>query len=298
MEQNKIVTYYVIKDLATWTTRGCKQSVCERYEHAEEAMQQFRDYAQWQTVIEDKRIRATLGIRIKGLDFDVVYRIGGKNALSLEFHLSSSVNENQNFLVALQNICQQLPVSHVRIVLVLAFLIMQRVEDMNTIGNITTLVPLLFLPWTKELSRSFVYGTVELEISTRFTLRQVLFSRIALIGFVDIFLLTICSLFVARNFSFGICQTIMYLLVPFLFTVIGCLFVLNHFSSRRNELYCGGWCGMIMILFYYFSHWEEKFFSKALLLGWYSAFFVALVIIGIELHLLLKKCTRQYFIEY
>ena len=107
MEQNKIVTYYVIKDLATWTTRGCKQSVCERYEHAEEAMQQ--------TVIEDKRIRATLGIRIKGLDFDVVYRIGGKNALSLEFHLSSSVNENQNFLVALQNICQQLPVSHVRI---------------------------------------------------------------------------------------------------------------------------------------------------------------------------------------
>ena len=68
MEQNKIVTYYVIKDLATWTTRGCKQSVCERYEHAEEAMQQFRDYAQWQTVIEDKRIRATLGIRIKGLD--------------------------------------------------------------------------------------------------------------------------------------------------------------------------------------------------------------------------------------
>ena len=70
MEQNKIVTYYVIKDLATWTTRGCKQSVCERYEHAEEAMQQFRDYAQWQTVIEDKRIRATLGIRIKGLDFD------------------------------------------------------------------------------------------------------------------------------------------------------------------------------------------------------------------------------------
>ena len=115
MEQNKIVTYYVIKDLATWTTYGCKQSVCERYEHAEEAMQQFRDYAQWQTVIEDKRIRATLGIRIKGLDFDVVYRIGGKNALSLEFHLSSSVNENQNFLVALQNICQQLPVSHVRI---------------------------------------------------------------------------------------------------------------------------------------------------------------------------------------
>ena len=52
---------------------------------------------------------------IKGLDFDVVYRIGGKNTLSLEFHLSSSVNENQNFLVALQNICQQLPVSHVRI---------------------------------------------------------------------------------------------------------------------------------------------------------------------------------------
>lgn len=115
MEQNKIVTYYVIKDLATWTTHGCKQSVCERYEHAEEAMQQFRDYAQWQTVIEDKRIRATLGIRIKGLDFDVVYRIGGKNALSLEFHLSSSVNEDQNFLEALQNICQQLPVSHVRI---------------------------------------------------------------------------------------------------------------------------------------------------------------------------------------
>lgn len=41
MEQNKIVTYYVIKDLATWTTRGCKQSVCERYEHAKKQCSSF-----------------------------------------------------------------------------------------------------------------------------------------------------------------------------------------------------------------------------------------------------------------
>ncbi len=91
------------------------------------------------------------------------------------------------FVVQFMFIRKKVWVIQFLLVLVLAFLIMQRVEDMNTIGNITTLVPLLFLPWTKELSRSFVYGTVELEISTRFTLRQVLFSRIALIGFVDIF---------------------------------------------------------------------------------------------------------------
>ena len=70
MEQNK--NCYLLCDQGSCNMdkhAGCKQSVCERYEHAEEAMQQFRDYAQWQTVIEDKRIRATLGIRIKGLEF-------------------------------------------------------------------------------------------------------------------------------------------------------------------------------------------------------------------------------------
>ncbi len=173
------------------------------------------------------------------------------------------------------------------------FLIMQREEAINAIGNISTLAPLLFLSWTKELSRSLMYGTAELEISTRFSLRQVLLSRIVIMGLTDVFLLTFCAIFLAWNFSLGISQAIMYLLVPFLLTATGCLFILSHFSSRRSDLYCGGWCGMIMISFFYFSHWESRIFAKTLLLGWYVAFFVSIIFMAIELCQLLRHCSKN-----
>lgn len=115
MEQKNMITYYVIQDLATWTMPGSVQSECERYEHVEEAMQKFRDYAQWQIVIGDDRIRATMGIRLDGLDFDVVYRISGKNILSEEFALVPFGTKGKFFVEALQKICWQLPVSHVRL---------------------------------------------------------------------------------------------------------------------------------------------------------------------------------------
>lgn len=173
------------------------------------------------------------------------------------------------------------------------FIIVLRGGDLSPISHISALVPLLFLSWAKELSRSLTYGTAELEITTRFTLRQVLLSRIVIMGLTDIFILTFCSLFSAWKFSLGISQTIMYIFVPFLLTATGCLFILNHLSLSRSNWYCGGWCGMIMISFFYFSYWEGKIFTRALLLGWYVAFFISLILIIIELCLLLRNCSRK-----
>ncbi len=182
------------------------------------------------------------------------------------------------------------------LMLLFIFFIMQREDAINAVGSVSTLVPLLFLSWSKELSRSLTYGTAELEISTRFSLRQVLLSRIVIMGFIDVFLLTFCACYLTFNFSLGVSQAIMYLLVPFLFTAMGCLFILNHFPTKKSNLYCGIWCGAIMVSFYYFSHWESRLFTRALLFGWYFAFFVSVVFIAIELHHLLRNCSRNRFL--
>ena len=180
------------------------------------------------------------------------------------------------------------------ILLFCASLLAGKREAASAIGVMSTLTPLIFLTWTRELSRAFLYETAEVELSTRFTLRQVVISRITIIGLCDLLFVTLLGFLTARRFELEMPNIFMFLFVPFLITAFGCLFILNHFSIRFNGYGCAGWCGLVMIVFFYLSNWEPGIYDATLMLVWYTAFVIALMLTVLACHLLLKRCTRDF----
>lgn len=180
------------------------------------------------------------------------------------------------------------------ILLFCASLLTGKREAASTIGVMSTLTPLIFLTWTQELSRAFLYETAEVELSTRFTLRQAVISRITIIGLFDLLSVTLLGFLTAHRFGLEMLHIFMFLFVPFLFTAFGCLFILNYFSIRSNVYCCAGWCGLVMIVFFYLSNWEPKIYDTTLMLAWYTAFVLALMLTVLACHLLLKRCAQDF----
>ena len=180
------------------------------------------------------------------------------------------------------------------ILLFCASLLTGKREAASTIGVMSTLTPLIFLTWTQELSRAFLYETAEVELSTRFTLRQAVISRITMIGLFDLLSVTLIGFLTAHRFGLEMPHIFMFLFVPFLFTAFGCLFILNYFSIRSNVYCCAGWCGLVMIVFFYLSNWEPKIYDTTLMLAWYTAFVLALMLTVLACHLLLKRCAQDF----
>ena len=180
------------------------------------------------------------------------------------------------------------------ILLFCASLLTGKREAASTIGVMSTLTPLIFLTWTQELSRAFLYETAEVELSTRFTLRQAVISRITMIGLFDLLSVTLLGFLTAHRFGLEMPHIFMFLFVPFLFTAFGCLFILNYFSIRSNVYCCAGWCGLVMIVFFYLSNWEPKIYDTTLMLAWHTAFVLALMLTVLACHLLLKRCAQDF----
>lgn len=170
-------------------------------------------------------------------------------------------------------------------------------EAMSSIGIITIIIPLLFLTWIRELSRSLIFKTVEMESSTRFSLRHVLIARMIIMALSDVFLITLISTFTAYSFSMDFLQVCVYLLVPFLGAAVGCLAILNHSSARAGEYCCVAWCGLVTAAFLYLSTMKPTIYEEALLLGWYIAFILSAALVFIEGFILLRKCSRDICIQ-
>lgn len=166
-------------------------------------------------------------------------------------------------------------------------------DTASVLGIMSTIIPLIFLTWTRELSRAFVYETVEVELSTRFTLRQAVFSRIIIMGLFDLLTLTLLGFGTAHRFSLEMPHSFMFLFVPFLITAFGCLFILNHASGKHSEYGCAAWCGVVMAVSFYLATWEPEIYDASLIVGWYIAFAIASTLSMIELHLLLRRCTKD-----
>lgn len=167
----------------------------------------------------------------------------------------------------------------------------------NTIGLASTIIPLVFLSGARELSRAFVYDTVEVELATRFTIRQVILSRITLIGLADVFVLTIIGVMAAFILPIKMPFIFMYLCVPFLITAIGCLCILNHLHTKKCDYYCGVWGAIVMITLFFLSKAAPVLYEASLIWGWTLLFVIALLGVVLEGWFLLKNCSRIIFTE-
>lgn len=108
------VSYYVIEDLSTWADGSQEKSSLERFDSLVEAMGKFSEYKGKDVEDKPDMARATLGMSVNGVEFDVIHVRNGENCLSLDF-THSKAEENSQFMDDLQILYNEVGFDKVRV---------------------------------------------------------------------------------------------------------------------------------------------------------------------------------------
>jgi len=141
--------------------------------------------------------------------------------------------------------------------------------------------------------KAFVNHTAEMELSTIFTLPQVLLSRMTLLGMTNILILSFASIMTTLYLSVNLIHSFMYFCVPFFITSLGCLFILNHIHTKECNYYCGGWSIVIMCLLFALSRALPILYETSLTGCWCLLFVITLLGVLFECKMLIRNCQKD-----
>lgn len=101
---------------------------------------------------------------------------------------------------------------------------------------VCALIPFLVLITVTESFRSMACGMEELEMSSRFSLQSILLARMALLGLGNLMLM----LGMVYMMGGSLFRNVLFLMVPYLLTDIGCLTAVRRLKGREGLYVCGG----------------------------------------------------------
>ena len=108
----------------------------------------------------------------------------------------------------------------------------------NTVWMISSFIPFLALLSVAESTRSAMYGMSEFEMSTRFSIKNVILARLSMWGIIDFIIFCCIIPLCYLNGQISLFQTGIYLFVPYLLTANISLWITRHIRSREYIIYC------------------------------------------------------------
>ncbi|MEG1059695.1 MAG: hypothetical protein RSE57_05965 [Clostridia bacterium] len=168
--------------------------------------------------------------------------------------------------------------------------------SMQVINLISSISPLIFISGVREISRNYTYGTVELELSTQYTLNQVMISRISILGLMNILSITVLVAFVGAKTSLHTYAVFLYICVPFMVTCFGCLWILNRFKNKESNYYCFAFGVSIMGIVSISTSYLPKLYLSYSLWVWSVMLVIAMIGVAIQLYNLVNSCNKKEII--
>ena len=167
--------------------------------------------------------------------------------------------------------------------------------SIQVISLISSISPLIFLSGIIELSRTCnTYGTIEIELSTQYTLSQVMMSRVSILGLMNILSITILCVFVGTNTPLHPYAIFLYICVPFMVTCFGCLWLLNRFKNKECNYYCFTLGIFIMIAVSMSTEFLAKIYIISSLWIWTIMLIISIIGSGIQIFKLVNSCNKKY----
>ncbi|MGL4336432.1 MAG: hypothetical protein ACRCST_06005 [Turicibacter sp.] len=165
--------------------------------------------------------------------------------------------------------------------------------SVQAISWISSIAPLIFLAGMAELSRTYTYGTMEIELSTPYTLKQLMMSRISILGLIDILSITSLCLIIGANTSLQFYTVFVYICVPFMVTCFGCLWLLNRFKNKECNYYCFALGIFIMVGVSMATAFLPKLYLASSLWIWNVMLIIAIIGVYRQSYKLVKSCHKQ-----
>lgn len=142
------------------------------------------------------------------------------------------------------------------------------------------------------LCRSYKYKMQEVETAAFMSMHRLLEGRLIVIGLGDGIFLMAVSLVIFSEVNISTVLVIFYLLLPFLVSCCGCIFILWSSCSQYNMFACEIFCFFILLLQSLFHTLLPQAYYQAALTGWIvlSAFFAA--VLAFQIYKLIVKFNR------
>lgn len=180
------------------------------------------------------------------------------------------------------------------IILLLAASKLRQTGNANSLlAWVSSLAPLVMLTGINEMFRTHVYGTYEMELSTFYTSKQVMLARASMIGSIDIICITLLMIMSIMKLSYPRYFIFLYILVPFLITCFGCLWIMNHMRGRDCIYYCYGLGLGIMAAVVLMTLYSPYLFIISAIWIWIILLIVSTVGIIREIYCLSKNYDRK-----
>lgn len=110
----------------------------------------------------------------------------------------------------------------------------------------SAIVPFLVMLSVTESMRSYQNGMEELEMTTRYSLKTVIFMRLLVLGMGNLILL-LATVFLLGNQLFF---NLVYLFTPYFLTAAGSLWIVRKFAGKESNYLCFGFALLVAIAVY------------------------------------------------
>lgn len=121
-------------------------------------------------------------------------------------------------------------------------------DQVQVVMLVSIAAPLLVMAGIRTLTRSHSCRMVELELSTRHLLEKLMLVRMSLLGMADLAGLILLAAVLSAWIERDITVMLLYLLVPFNVTCLGCLWLLNAVRTSNCGHYCLAFTGMVALM--------------------------------------------------
>lgn len=152
--------------------------------------------------------------------------------------------------------------------------------------------PLLVMVGIQLLARSFTYSMMEIEISTKHSLEKLMLVRMILLSMADIVCLMLLAGFFSIQLEREISLMLLYLLVPFNLTSLGCLWILNRVRSKDSGNYCLVYGGMLLVTQIVLSLYPSKLYEASTTGIWLVILLISSALIAVEIRKTRHTCRR------
>ncbi len=158
-------------------------------------------------------------------------------------------------------------------------------DDIRLLWVISAIIPFLVMTGITEIARSAVFGMEELEMSTRYNLKSVLFARMGILGAGNMLMLMAVMPLLADKINLGMIRTGVYLMVPYLLTCVLSCKVIERGRNKEVPVYCAGVAAFVSTLGYILGSVQSVMYQ--------DRYFICWVAILTLLSILLYKGLRQ-----
>ena len=133
---------------------------------------------------------------------------------------------------------------------------------------ISGLTPFLAITITSESGRSELYGMAELEMTTRFCLKSIIYARLTIIGIICLLLINIIALLGLLKTDFTFFTTSIYIFTPFLLTTFIGLSITRKIRGPESLYICGGISITISILLFLSHYMTSIIYQDNYIMAW------------------------------